>query len=507
MLQLGIEIPFGAGSPRFVVSQGFEFEVGILMVVLAGAALALREVGTSFLAELRAVRLPGATCPPIWLLACMLLAALIGMSFLSQPMRYDEAFTALFFVDSSWPAAFYYPLPNNHFAYTVLERLMVGDSPEWLRLPAMLAWLASIAVAFQACRRLGSSGQLAAVGMSVTPFLLLYATSARGYSLTVLVTILIVWNMARARLNGVALGAFSAIGLFVMPSMLYALAGLALWGLVLAGGRWRELLPWAAFTALFTTVLYLPVLMINRVEALSANRFFARTDGFWPAALRHADETAMDFTRDVPATALVSLGLLAVVGLAMAYRERRWGLLALLPAVLAGSGVAFAAKASIPFPRTWIFLIPVVLIVADTGWTRLVGHRRWPKWCLLGVAAVFGWHLVSLDVIERYPDTGTAPDARAMAAQVASTVAGTDWICAKPPADAVLRYYLQRDFPVRMGAPARALVFYVGGAPTLPFEPVSRVGALGLYRLTEPQPVEVFARNRTCWLRGGRFFG
>ena len=54
----------------------------------------------------------------------MLVAAALGLASIARPMRYDEAFSALFFVEPNWAAAFYYPLPNNHFAYTVLERLM-----------------------------------------------------------------------------------------------------------------------------------------------------------------------------------------------------------------------------------------------------------------------------------------------------------------------------------------------------------------------------------------------
>lgn len=77
-------------------------------------------------------------------------------------------------------------------------------------------------------------------------------------------TIFIVWNRAWARPERISPGAFSAVGLFVMPSMLYAFAGLALLALAVIWSRWRELLPWGAFTALVATPLCLPVLMFNR---------------------------------------------------------------------------------------------------------------------------------------------------------------------------------------------------------------------------------------------------
>jgi hypothetical protein len=509
MMLSGTELAFGNGAPRFELGSGFQFEVGLLMAALALASCALRLQGTSFLAQLRTLELRRPEPPRPWVLVPVLIAVALGVAGLARPMRYDEAFAALFFVDGNWPAAFYYPLPNNHFAFTVLERLMPGDGPAWLRMPALLAWIASIPAILLACRRLGGSGQLATAGMAATPFLALYGSSARGYSLATLLVILMVAKIAapgeRKPDEGLVLGGLSALLLFVMPSTLFALAGLGLWAL-LQGWRPSRLLPWAACTALFATLLYIPVLLVNRASTIASNRFFARADDFGASSLAHAADTARALATGLPTAVLVALALLMALGGAAAWRDRRRPLLLLLPAMLAGGVLVFVAKQSIPFPRTWMFLVPIMLIVADAGWARMVGDRRWPAAGLLLAASGFAWHAASSGLVERIPDMGTEPVARAMAGQLATRADGNDWVCAKVPADALLRFYLQQDFPARRGPPSEPDVFYVGSPPALPVQRLTQIDGLGLYRLSG-RPGPDFAVGRTCWLRGGHFFG
>jgi hypothetical protein len=278
-----------------------------------------------------------------------------------------------------------------------------------------------------------------------------------------------------------------------------------MWALLLAR-RPAHLLPWGACTALFTTLLYLPVLMVNRLDTMASNRFFAHSGRFGAASLKHFSETLHALAAGVPATLLFALAILTVVGLLDAWRERRRPLLLLLPAVLAGAGLVYVAKQSIPFPRTWMFLVPLLLIVADAGWSRLAGKRRWPALGLVLAASLFAWHIARSGAIERIPDMGPEPRAREMAGELSMRSRGTDWLCAKPPADALLRFYLQQDFPLGMGPPSAAQVFYVGLPPALPAQRVALVEGLGLYRLASaPRPG--FAVGRNCWLRGGHFFG
>jgi hypothetical protein len=504
----GREVAFGNGSPRFVLGEGFGFEMGVAMVLLALSAMLMRQSGTSFRAEWQLRSVVAVGMPDLWLCAALVLATGLGVSYLAQPMRYDEAFSTLFFVQGSWAESFSYPLPNNHFGYTLLERLLPAQAPAWLRIPALLGWLAAIVVAHQAARRLGGSGLLAALAMAVCPFLLLYATAARGYTLLLLFVLLIVARIAAWRpgqhVDGVALGACSAAGLFVMPSMLYALAGLALWSLCVVRAEWRRLVPWPFFTLLFTTLLYLPVLLVNRAQSIAANRFFARSSDFPGDALAHVQATLADFSRGVPAAVVAAIVVLAAIGVVRALQRGQRAAALLLPATLLGAGLLFLAKQSIPFPRTWIFFLPLLFLAADLGWRELAGARRWMDGIVLFAATVFAVQLATSRSIERYPDAGVAPDALAIARAIAPRVAGTDWLCARPPLDAPVRYYLQRDYPVEMGTPAPAQVYVLGRAPAFDVEPI---GEAGIFRLRQRLPVSQFAKGYSCWLRGGHYFG
>ena len=86
------------------------------------------------------------------LLTVTLVALLVRVAFLGQPMRTDEATTFIEFV--SKPLVFglaYYPAPNNHLFYTALAHasFVVFGGQEWaIRLPALLAGVLVVPAAY-----------------------------------------------------------------------------------------------------------------------------------------------------------------------------------------------------------------------------------------------------------------------------------------------------------------------------------------------------------------------
>ena len=122
------------------------------------------------------------------LLAAMALGLVLRGYFLAEPLRYDEAYTFMEYVNQGWGRLFWYSAPNNHVLHTVLVKLAVliwDGHPAVIRFPAFLAGVAGIPLAYWFCRRLVSerAGRCAAVGMAVMPYLILYGAIARGYSL------------------------------------------------------------------------------------------------------------------------------------------------------------------------------------------------------------------------------------------------------------------------------------------------------------------------------------
>ena len=99
----------------------------------------------------------------LWLLLAMAVGTGVRGYYLSQPMRYDEAFSFLNFVHRGFPALFFYPLPNNHVLHSILVKAVTqvwGNSPASIRFTAFLAGIATMPLLFCLCRRLGKSGIL-----------------------------------------------------------------------------------------------------------------------------------------------------------------------------------------------------------------------------------------------------------------------------------------------------------------------------------------------------------
>lgn len=161
-----------------------------------------------------------------WSVAAIVFFVLLAVPLLAQPLRYDEAFTQMFFIDGPCSNLFYYPLPNNHVLFTVLAAGF--DSifgPMAMRWPALLFGISAIPITFHACRKLagGNAGYLAAFGMALCPYLVSFATLARGYSLLVTVVVAMIAVVADDerfpwRVKPAALGFLAAVSIGVMPS-------------------------------------------------------------------------------------------------------------------------------------------------------------------------------------------------------------------------------------------------------------------------------------------------
>ena len=104
-------------------------------------------------------------------------------------------------------------------------------------------------------------------------------------------------------------------------------------------------------------------------------------------------------------------------------------------------------KHAIPFPRTWIFLIPVALILANAGWAHCVEtlsdktQRRFNRGIVFG-GACYAVFLISTNAIVKYPDTGTFPEATRIAGYLKPLLEDGDKVHARVPADYPTYFYL-----------------------------------------------------------------
>ena len=312
-----------------------------------------------------------------WLFLVLGIGIAIRAYFLAQPMRYDEAYTFLNYVNGDLTRAFYYPIPNNHVLHTLLARLSTliwGAHPESIRLPAFLAGVASIPLMFCLCRELvrGPSGLFAATSIAVFPYLILYSTNARGYSIIVFLSLGLMLVGARFASKpsveaSAILSAIAAFGLMTIPSMAFPIAGIYLWlfcvqllnGIPLARVLREFVFPAAIMTLAFGAVLYSPVVLVtNGLQSLVSNEFVQAqpSEVFFDQVYAHFAEVMADYIRDIPTALLIFGSILVVLGMYRAALQRHWAIFLLLPSLLAASAVLFVVKHAIPSTASPLFI-------------------------------------------------------------------------------------------------------------------------------------------------------
>jgi hypothetical protein len=174
-------------------------------------------------------------------LLVLLLASGLYLSRIHRVIGYDEAFTLFNYAPSLPNALALYMNPNNHILHSVLvyfSTTLAGHSLLAIRFPAFAAALLSIAFAYRLGRQIGNDRVgLATAGFLATSFWFEdYATQARGYTLSILLTLaLIVLLLSKAcyrRRYHYALLLLSMALMLVLPSMAVLLVGAVVWILV-----------------------------------------------------------------------------------------------------------------------------------------------------------------------------------------------------------------------------------------------------------------------------------
>ncbi|MFL6142690.1 MAG: glycosyltransferase family 39 protein [Labedaea sp.] len=294
---------------------------------------------------------------------------LLRLRYLREPMRWDEAATFQEYARGSLGTIVSsYNRPNNQILYTLLEHLGIktfGEGIAAVRLVAFAAGIAIVPASFLAARRLydGTAGLFAAALTATFGPLVDYSVNGRGYTLGALFVVLSLWLGAVALDEGkrVAWAGFvlcSAAAIYTLPTMAIGVAAIALWMAANAAleRRWRFLLTLAGAlvaVGLLSLLLYSAVLGQRGWTAVTeAPREWHSIKALASAVWENWNRTAPH-----PFDWLVAAGFIAGV-----IRSAR--LVAAFLVVLVG--VALFAPIA-PFVRSWLFLLPIYLIVAAGG--------------------------------------------------------------------------------------------------------------------------------------------
>src|SRR4051794_14280558 len=284
-------------------------------------------------------------------------------------MRWDEAATFQEYARGSLGTIVStYNRPNNQVLYTLLEHLGLkafGEGIAAVRLVAFAAGIGIIPAAFLAARRLydQNAGLFAAALAATFGPLVDYSVNGRGYTLGALFVVLSLWLGAVALDEGrraawVGFVLCSAAAVYTLPTMAIGVAAVALWmaGNAAVEKRWRVVLILAGAVlaiGLLSLLLYSAVLGQRGWTAVTeAPREWHSIKALASAVWENWNRTALH-----PFDWLVAAGFVAGV-----VRRPR------LPVAVLATLVGVALFAPIaPFVRSWLFLLPIYLIVAANG--------------------------------------------------------------------------------------------------------------------------------------------
>jgi len=326
----------------------------------------------------------------IYLILALTIGALaFRATLLRAGLTYDEAFTSLRFVDPHrpWVAFTTFTTLNNHPVFSffaALTSLVLGESEVGLRLPAFLAGLGTIPLAYLLGGRLGGRrvGYGAAALCALSPVMGFYSVQARGYALLVFFTLGCSYALLRA-LEGSQRRwwmVYAVLAVLGGGSHLFmALLVFGQLGPLLVGGIKGDLARWRTARTAFLcatsvlaglTLLYLPVLhnvffevvgftMVPRVQAGGTGVMGWHPDTVLLVAF---GEWGPVWIRALGAGVVVTLAGVGAWSLREKMESAAW--------MTVISPLAVAAVLSLGLggaPRFFLFCAPLLLVVAAAG--------------------------------------------------------------------------------------------------------------------------------------------
>lgn len=400
----------------------------------------------------------------------MAVGAGVRLAQISHGMAHDEAYTfeafaaeSLRFITSN------YQLPNNHVFHTILVHFstrLFGIQPWAVRFPAFLAGALAVPFGFLLARKLyGTPTAVLSAGLlAVCPVLIDYSTNARGYTLVALFALILmllaVYVKEHSNLAAWStLVVVSGLGFYTVPIMLYPFGGVLAWlffsalaGDFGAGYRTR----WAligclaaagAGTVLLTGALYYPIIRDEGLRALTGNSFVQSLpwNDFRQVAASRLQDTLLEWGNRLPNLwAVFGLGLLLSLGLHWRITRQRIPPQAAFAAWIA---LGLVVQRPNPWPKIWLWLVPLLLIWIAAGWVapfRLFrpGRRslEWAAAGILGAAALGGGIWIAA---ANHAGIMTPSSTEQTAVFLRGQVQPEDVVVVDSPDDAPLWYYLR----------------------------------------------------------------
>lgn len=295
------------------------------------------------------------------------------------PYAYDEIFSSYHFAaHSAWLSLSYYPLPNNHILYNVLNAFVGGLSGDQFyisgRLISLFAYVITSLLTYRVALSFYKVEWLALLStiLVISQFPIVgFATQARGYSMLIMCAGLATYALWSRKVSAFYLWDVCIVtGMAVMPSFLYYWFGLGLTGLLLFKDdktNFYSFLRHNFISALIVLSIYLPAISLSGYQSLIANKYVTSTstglyDFFQSIFESHYLRGLFNEWFNIGSNTMIGIALLIIWSVSAFYiREesiRRWNLLTL--GSILGTMIIIILNQKLPFYRN---LSPIAAIL------------------------------------------------------------------------------------------------------------------------------------------------
>jgi hypothetical protein len=325
----------------------------------------------------------------------LLFASVLYVPYLGHLITYDEAVTVRYFAVSPLYALGFWAAPNNHLLHSFLVWLsmaLVGRSELAIRLPAYFMAMLMIASTYRLGRRLHSAqaGTLTAVIITCTSGLLVFATTARGYSLGLFLAVQLIEQVLFPRKTTYTIVLLAMGLMLVLPSMVMLLAGIGIWTL----WRSRRLVPPLVVGGIAGGAFYLPSLVRQTIVI-----------EFGLPSLGDVLVSFGQLLEPLPLWGL--LVLLFLVGLTQMRPDHRWLWGSIGLAVVLLTFVQWEVLHRLFYARNYLYLFPLLAVPAGIAAARLPIPARGMValgWVLPCVVWTVGQSPISADILPVEPE-------------------------------------------------------------------------------------------------------
>ncbi len=386
-------------------------------------------------------------------------------------MTHDESYTFMVFSSSSlFNALSNYHLPNNHVLNSLLiffSTRIFGIQPWAVRLPALLAGLLLIPATYALAKSMYDryAALISALLVAILPGAILYSTSARGYSMVALFTILTLWlaNYLRRTKNLFAwflLVLFSALGFYSVPVFLFPFGMVFAWlffeNLVSNPGVYDSKVVFIKYwllaglaTAVLVLILYSPIFLYSGADKVFANPFVTPEGwiGYFPSIPGHLLTAWREWTGGI--SPVWTYGLILGFLLSLVFHRRlTWQRFPLHLALLIWIAVLILVQRPARLTKIWVFLQAPFMIWCAAGWMgllknlRLAFARNIPVAAIVTGVAVIITAIVAIQVVPGIPPRWEVKSpAENTVLQIEDLLEPRDLIIVDGPYDAPIWYY------------------------------------------------------------------